>query len=345
MASNYRVRTLDTGRDLPAVAALLESEVPAYAGVRRTAAEFLIRLEWLLLGNPHRGEYPPGWVLEAADGSISGVHLSVPRLFSGTGGLMPFFFSCYYFVKSEARGMESLGLFLSYRKLAAHGILVATSANANSAPLWQKLGGTALHDTGYERLKPLGWRPLIEEALYRRFGWRLRLGRNADLGSLMEPAPSSGFQRLVTGEEIASAASVPDSGPLQPVRSADWLSWKFGPCNQDGARLYRWDLGKAPVFVSMQRSQRGWRGQIRCLHVADAWTAGPDFGREVLNDLVSLHRRDTDALAIRGFGHLPSAARALSWRERTLAAPVLWLGAAHAARLDGLTEFYPDSGI
>jgi hypothetical protein len=344
MAGDFRVRVLDPGNDLPAVAALLESEVPAYGGVRKSAGDFLARLEWLLTGNPERGDFPSGWVLEGKDGTIAGVHLSVPRIFSGTGGPVPFFFSCYFFVKAEARGMESLGLFLSYRKLATQGILMASSANANSAPLWLKLGGKVFRGSEHEWLKPLCLLPLAEEALFRRFDWRVRLAGNAPHFRLSEPPASGPLRWLRTPEEIAAAAMPVREGPLQPVRSVEWLQWKFGHIPQDEYRLYRWDGGSLPAYVVVGLSRRGWRGQIRCLQIADAWSAGEYPAECVLKEVVSQHRKDADTIAVRGTGSLPQGAQALGWRRRVLLAPVLWWASTHAGRMEQLSEFHPDSG-
>ncbi|HEX2746631.1 MAG TPA: hypothetical protein VHM91_01430 [Verrucomicrobiales bacterium] len=344
MSGEHKVRVLDTAADLPAVAALLESEVPTYGGARKSAAEYLPHLEWLLTGNPDRNGYPPGWVLQGADGTLSGVHLSVPRLFSSSEGLLPFFFSSYFFVKTEARGMESLGLFLSYRKLAAHGVLVASSANANSAPLWQKLGGREIPDTGHEWLKPLRMLPLAEEALFRRFGRRWRLPGASARFSLIEPPGSSPLRWLRTPEEIAGAAIPASTGLLQPVRSREWLLWKFGRPAQSEYRLYQWNSGPSPVYLVVALSRRGWRGQIRCLQITDAWSAAEYPAVAAVEAVVALHRKDADTLALRGRGALATAAEALGWRRRVLSAPVLWWASTHASRLDSLPELYPDSG-
>lgn len=345
MPGDYKVRVLNTGSDLPAVAALLESEVPAYGGMRKTAAEFLLRLRWLLLENPDRGDFPAGWVLESKDGQLSGVHLSVPRMFSGAGCPLPVFFSCYYFVKQEARGMESLGLFLSYRKLAAQGILMASSANGNSAPLWQKLGGKALTGTECEWLLPLHLLPLAEETLFRRFGWKLKLAGASPEITLSAPPASGPVRWLSTENEITAAAVRPQTdGPLLPVRSPEWLRWKFGPGAAGGIRLYRWDGGRAPVFVAVAPSLRGRRGQIRCLQIVDAWSTAAADGKEILKDMAALHKKDADALTIRGLGDLTAAAASLRWRRRPLEAPSFWWTPPHAARLENLADFYPDSG-
>ncbi len=344
MATACKVRVLDPGSDLPAVAALLESEMPAYGGVQSTAAELLPRLRWLLQENPDRGDWPAGWVLESAEGSLQGVHLSVPRLFSGAGGSLPFFFSCYYFVKAEARGMESLGLFLSYRKLAAHGILMAGSANANSAPLWRKLGGQPLPGTDVEWLKPLRLTPLVEELLHRRTGWNLRLTRRRE-ASLTGDCSGGALHWLRDEAEILSAALPPGEGALAPVRSADWLRWKFISGRRDNCRLYRWDGGTAPVFLTLTCANRGWRGQLRCLQIADAWSAGPCGSPEILQAVTARHRHDADAAVIRCHGGMAESASRLGWRARPLEAPVFQLSTAHAARMATFGEFYPDSGI
>ena len=344
MSGEHKVRVLDPAVDLPAVAALLESEVPTYGGARKSAADYLSHLEWLLTGNPDRDGYPPGWVLQGADGTISGVHLSVPRLFSSSEGPLPFFFSSYFFVKPEARGMESLGLFLSYRKLAAHGILVASSANASSAPLWQKLGGKSIPDTGHEWLKPLRMLPLAEEALFRRVGWRWRLPGASARFCLVEPPASGPLRWLRTPEEIAGAALPESRGPLQPIRSKEWLLWKFGRPGLNEYRLYQWDGGTSPVCLVVALSRRGWRGQIRCLQITDAWSAAEYPAVAAVEAVVALHRKDADAIALRGRGALAAAAAALGWRRRILSAPVLWWASTHASRLDSLTELYPDSG-
>jgi len=343
MAAAYKVRVLNPGSDLPAVAALLASEVPAYAGVRKTAADFLKRLRWLIPENPDLGSHPPGWVLEAADGGLAGVHLSVPRLFCGAGGPLPVFFSCYYFVKAEARGMESLGLFLSYRKLASHGILMAGSANANSAPLWWKLGGKPLPGTDAEWLQPLHYPPLVEEFLHRRTGWKWRLPRRRDT-AWKEPPAAGALRWLRAEEEILSAALPPGGGPLQPVRSPEWLRWKFIAGRQDNCRLYCWSGGAAPVFLTVTLANRGWRGQLRCLHLADAWSSGPPGGPEILRAITSLHRGHADAVVIRAHAGMTPAAASLGWRRRPLEAPVFQWAAAHAARLEHFGDFYPDSG-
>lgn len=344
MSQTYKVRVLDPLRDLPGVAALLESEVPVYAGTKKSAAEYEAHLHWLVRENPDRDRWPGGWVLESSAGEIAGVHLSVPRIFSGPEGRVPFFFSCYYFVKAEARGMESLGLYLSYRKLAAEGVLMASSANAHSAPLWQKMGGQTVPGTETEYLKPLSLRPLAEEALHRRLGFRLPFSRARNDWTLPPPSPVPGLHWLRSAEEIAGAALEPSSGDLSPVRSAAWLRWKFLRTGAGAARLYRWDGGAAPVFVAVALSVRGWRGQIRCLQITDAWTARGPCSAPALQAVVASHRRHVDAVTVRGLGSLVSAAQSLRWRPRGLAAPMFWWSPAHAAGMTALAELYPDSG-
>lgn len=341
MATPAKVRLLDVAADLPAVAALLESEVPAFGGVRKSAAEHLKHLQWLLLENPERGEFPAGWVLESSGGAILGVHLNVPRMFCGPAGTVPVFFSCYFFVKEEARGMESLGLFLSYRKLAAQGILMASSANVNSAPLWHKLGGTAIPGTGEEWMKPGRLLPLAEEALHRRTGWKWKL---TSVASREASAPGNGFAWLRARGDIAAAATPPPTQGWEPVRSAEWLQWMFDS-GEGGPRLYRWDGVGGPVFLAVSWAHRGWRGQIRCLQITDCWSAGGEIpGRLLLENLWAAHRKDADALCVRGAGELPAAAATLGWRRRDLVAPALWMGAAHAEKAAEIRRFYPGSG-
>ncbi len=301
--------------DLPAAAAFLQASAElmpqAGAAERRLnqAPEILRRLRWRLLQNPDRlPEAGLGDCLWDENGAVAGVHLVHPQRMRLAGQILPSLCSGSFFVAPSQR-MQGYFLFRRFLKLRAPAHF-ATTCNADSGALWQKLGGVPVADSDAEVLVPIRMGPLAAEAMLRRnlpvFAGPAALAagvvgaltgrRRRATGLVLEPCTD--WERLA-----AVAAQHTDPEQFTAERSAAWLQWRLaaGPARDQIEVLWCRDAAGHAGYVATLRGERGRREQIRTRTLLD-WVLPPTgiAWRDLLDALVERYRGDTDLISLPG---------------------------------------------
>lgn len=320
------IRTF-TDEDLPAIGRLLREQIVTSHPL--SAEEHSTWVRWQSLENPELGGCPSGWVLEDDAGGICGLHLCIPKLFQFPEGSRLVIFPSSYYVTQEARGKGGVGLLMNFRKQLTIGPLINSTPNLASAELWYKMGAVALPNTGHEFCKFFNWSAIAEEWLARRlkrtikFPW---VGRGS--GQMHGVSEESRFPnelskvREISEMELAAAANQGRSN-IHPLRSPEWLTWKYLRNPDASVALYRWQDSAGAWYFGTNIRKRGHRGQIRTLQIGDCWGSGDLTSlRRGLEALFKTHRKKVAAVSLRGYNPAVSVAQKFL-RKRSLEVPFL----------------------
>jgi hypothetical protein len=272
--------------------------------VNEPAAAIRERLEWQSRNPSRRPDVPIVMYGRAASGAIGGAMLCIPHRLRVGPQQHTALMSSGFYVDAAIRG-AGIQIFLTYRALSARHILYATTANAQTARLWQSAGGRTIAQTDYELLRPIRWPGVLEEMIVQRLGARASLLARAvaPLGHLRALAS----RRAAGGELLAvdrpeDAVTEETGDGVQPVRDAAFIRWRFFDVPQVDARVYRFrhEASGADGFVALTHARRGYRRQLRTVYLADSWGRMPSRAFPALLDAIGARCRSTaDLLSMR----------------------------------------------
>jgi hypothetical protein len=212
-----------------------------------------------------------------------------------------------YYVEPQVR---TAGFFLFKRYLDSSGYSFhfATTCNANSSTIWEKVGGVAAPNSGTEYILPLRFDVMIPAFLGRRF-WRgiatgigRSLGRCGNLVSgllqrqsnTLRVEPSRDWEKL---SELARRHRSPDL--ITAERSVSFMQWRYGsnsPNRLADICVFRDSQGGEGWFALGER-MLGRDGHVRSAMVLDAvWPRERVRFREILPAIVQRASRWADAI-------------------------------------------------
>lgn len=241
-------------------------------------------------------------------------------------------------------------IFLKYLQLGRRYPLFVISANATVAEMWQKLGGYPLGNSDHEVIGILRWPPLVAESVYRKTASDRMANFTTKLtGVLASPWFASRWfasqrpraQRrlphgaaegkplpLDTPEEAARVCAEHRSDKITSCRDAPFLKWRYFSRSSPMARLFAFCPrdGEKQFMVAVLLQNRGYKQQIRTLHVLDIWgEADPNSYLAIAACLGREYREQIDMLVFRYLN--PAQQQALTakaFNVRPFAAPIAW---------------------
>ena len=266
------------------------------------------RLRWLLLDNPvATNGTTHGYCIRDPLGVIRGLTLSFPAAFLAADQRLLGLCSSSFLVEPQAR-THGYYLFRKYLSSPGYSFFFATTCNANSGALWQKLGGCAGPNSETEHILPLrldvmlpalvsgGTASGVASAMARVLGQcanpvlRLLARQPAEL----TVEPSEDWQKL---SELFRRHRSADC--IMGDRSVEFLQWRYGQAAPDGPcdiYLFRDKRGNEGWF-SLGNIVRGRQGQIRGSVLLDAiWPRDRMSFRDIFPEILRLIAGKVDAL-------------------------------------------------
>jgi hypothetical protein len=304
---------------------------------RTPLARAVERLAWILLENPARAPGDPlGWILRAASREIVGCMCCAAQKFCIGQTTFTLMMANSFFVDDQYRG-SGTSIFLKYLQLASRCPLFVSSANPTVAEMWRKLGGYSLANSDHELFAVVRRSPLVEESVHRklasdriaRFASALASPLNRARRQLRLQTTGGQLSPLGSPEEAASLCAEHRSEKITNFRDARFLKWRYFSNVCSMARLFSFrprEPGTKQFVVGVDLQNRGYRQQIRALHVLDIWgEADPKTCFAIASCLWREYREQIDMLVFRC---LDSAQEQLltehGFRLRPFAAPVAW---------------------
>ncbi len=306
-ASIEEIRPEDVG----AVAACIHTEAtgapPPDAALSRALEE---HLRWVLADNPSNiAGVPWGWLLRSEDRAVVGAMVCVPMRVRCQDWSAVALMSAKWFVNVAYRG-AGLGLFLRYLKLGRSYPLFATTAGAQSSPLWIKFGGYPISESDHELVGALRLGPLLEEAVHRKLRSR-PLARGSGLAATLMPsglrsARRAGagvtIDRLTSADQAAAFERVGPEDVISAVRDRAYLHWRYFSGPQADTRevlACTMPSGRRALAVTTVAT-RGYRAQVRTLSVLDLWgNIAPDEHPALAGALARRAAGACDAVVLR----------------------------------------------
>ena len=339
----FDIRTIEE-RDLPEVASFLQRsiaalrtpDVPHAAGVEDTTSG--TNFNWLLGGNntAFDDRIPACEIVRNASSEVVGMLCYSPRYYRLGEGRFLGLGAHNFYVDTAAR-MQAFILFKRYMSHRAADFCYSTTCNANSGPLWKKMGASELPNSDAEFLIPLRAGPLLEEAAIMK-GLPAFVRKSCrPLGSLadvvLQPRKRRGrlkVERALDWERLAAIAETNrDPSRLTPERDVTMLRVLHervsGLAVSSGATsgVYRFtnSSGREGWFALRERP-RGRSGGIHCVVLFDlVWPRDSIEIADILNAIVEVVGRRADILSVRDFAsfkHFPGGQRI---RKKSLTAP------------------------
>ncbi|MGO9166638.1 MAG: hypothetical protein ACLP56_07180 [Candidatus Sulfotelmatobacter sp.] len=295
------------------------------------------RLSWILLENPalEPGD-PLGWLLRAPSGEVGGCMCCAPQKFCFGQTTFTLMMSNSFYVNDQYRG-SGASIFMKYLQLGHRYPLFASSTNATVAEMWQKLGGYALGNSDREVIGILRWPPLLAENVYRKTASAFLAQFTAAFASpcfrarrRLIPGTAEGKLRPLTSpEEAAQVCAEHRSDKITSCRDVASLKWRYFSRVDPKPRLFAFcpDGGDNRQFmVAVCLQERGYKQQIRALHVLDIWgEADPQTYLAIAAGLWREYREQIDMLVFRCLD--PAQQQALAahgFKVRPFAAPIAW---------------------
>jgi len=308
------------------------------SGSKAPLAAAVARLKWILLENPAREPGDPlGWLLRSATGDVVGCMCCAPQKFCLGKSIFRLMMANSFYVDDQYRGSGAL-IFLKYLQLGDRYPLFVSSANAAVAQLWRKRGGCPLGNSDHEILGILHWPPVVAESVYRKFGSDSVAQVAGALASLaffaqrrLLPNTATGkLQLLRTPEEAVRVCAEHRSEKITSCRDAAFLKWRYFSGGDPTTRLFAFRQGNGEgerqFMVAVNLLRRGYKQQIRALHVLDIW--GETDSKSYLAIAAALRREyrgQVDMLVFRCLDpSLQEALTAHGFKVRPFAAPIAW---------------------
>ncbi len=319
--------------DLEEVARFISRESGSDAPLPRT----LERLSWILLENPAREPGNPlGWILRAPSGEVAGCMCCAPQKFRFGQTTFALMMANSFYVDEQYRG-SGASIFLKYLQLGRRYPLFVASANATVAEMWHKLGGYPLGNSDCEVIGILRWPPLLAESVYRKtasdrmarltaaltsswFRARRRLLLDNEGGELLP---------LASPEEAARVCAEHRRDKITSCRDVPFLKWRYFSRVDPMPRLFTFRPAggeKKQFMVGVQLLNRGYKQQIRALHVLDIWgEADSSCYLAIAAGLWREYQEQIDMLVFRCLN--PEQQQVLAahgFKVRPFAAPIAW---------------------
>jgi hypothetical protein len=321
----------------------------------------LERLSWILLENPARGPGDPlGWFLRAPSGEVAGCMCCAPQKFCFGQATFTLMMANSFYVDDQYRG-GGTSIFLKYLQLGRRYPLFVSSANATVAEMWRKLGGYPFGNSDREVLGIVRWAPLLAESVYRMTASDRIARFTAALASplaslwfrarrgLLQGNAEGEFVPLGSPEEAACVCAEHRSDKITSCRDAPFLKWRYFSHVDPTTRLFafRWRAGgKKQFMVGVHLQNRGYKQQIRALHVLDIWgEADPKTYLEIAGCLRREYREQIDMLVFRCLN--PTQQQALTangFKVRPFTAPIAWCIDKHGLLPSKTWYFVPADG-
>jgi hypothetical protein len=305
------------------------------SGSRMTVASAVGRLTWILLESPAREPGDPlGWLLRSDSGDIAGCMCCAPQKFCDGHTTFRLMMANSFYVSDEYRGAGT-SIFLKYLQLGRRFPLFVSSANPLVAGMWQKLGGYPLANSDHEMLGIVNWKPALEEAVYRKTSSgpiaRLSSAFVAPLFRARRPPFSSGGELipLTSADEAEKLCTGHKSDKITNCRDAAFLKWRYFSRPEPITRLFAFSSGDGNnqrFMVAINFQNRGYKHQIKALHVLDVW--GEPSTETFLAIVASLwreFRERTDLFVFRCLNPTQEQAlQSVGFKVRSFAAPIAW---------------------
>ncbi len=305
------------------------SETPIFQAVER--------FSWILLNNPARQSGDPlGWVLRASSGEIVGCLCCAPQKFCFGERTFLLMMANSFYVADEYRG-SGASLFLKFLQLGRRYPLFVSSANAIVAEMWRRLGGFSLANSDHEVLGIVRWPPLLAENAYRKTGSDLvarlvsvltspffRAGRN-----LSGDSAAGESLQISTPEEAANLCAQNHSDKITSRRDLEFLKWRYFSSVSGETRLFAFgptDARQNQFLVAVRLQNRGYKQQIRALHVLDIWgEPDPKTCLAIAACLWRDYAHEIDALVFRCLDAAAEQALTMQgFKVRSFEAPIAW---------------------
>jgi hypothetical protein len=297
----------------------------------------LDRLSWILVENPAREPGDPlGWSLRAPSGEVVGCMCCAPQKFCFGQTTFTLMMANSFYVDDQYRG-GGTSIFLKYLQLGRRYPLFVSSANPTVAEMWRKLDGYPLGNSDREVLGVLRWPPLLAESVYRKTASGRMARFTAALASpwfrarrRSLPGNAEGeLAPLDSPEEAARVCAEHRSDKITSCRDTPFLKWRYfsrvGPMTS--LFSFRRRAGEKKQFmVGVHLQNRGYKQQIRALHVLDIWgEADPQTSLAIAACLWRRYRDQIDVLVFRCLNPMQQQAlTANGFKVRAFAAPIAW---------------------
>jgi hypothetical protein len=209
------------------------------------------------------------------------------------------------------------------------------------AEMWRKLGGYPLGNSDREVLGILRWPPLLAESVYRKTASNRMARFTAALASPLASLGSRAWRRSLPGnaegefvplgspEEAPCICAEHRSDKITSCREVAFLKWRYFSRVEPMTRLFAFrprDGEKKQFMVGVLLQNRGYKQQIRALHVLDIWgEADPKTSLAIAASLWREYREQIDVLVFRCLNPTQQQAlRASGFKVRPFAAPIAW---------------------
>ena len=279
----------------------------------RESASVESHLRWFLLANPARDpQIPLGCGLRSPQSEFVGCILCVPQTFRFQQQTFPVVWSSCFYVDKRYRSNGGLVIFFRFAELASKWPLFANSANADAAKFWKVQRAAPIPYSDHELFGVLRWRGMIEEGLSRR-GAPKTLARMASTPAALFVRP---FKRLkleggrpedlvpLASAEQVMQLSIHGSAPeLTANRDLRYIHWRYFSGRDDTVDVFAFRNRQvdSDVLVTVNQRPRGYRGQVRALHLLDIYPAvTPEVCTSIVAALAERYRGSVDAIVLRG---------------------------------------------
>ncbi len=279
----------------------------------RQPANVESHLRWFLLDNPARDPMLPlGCGLRLPHGEFVACILYVPQMFRYQQRTFPAVWSSCFYVHKDYRRNGGLQIFFRFAKLSSSWPLFANSANADAAKFWKVQKAAPIPYSDHELFGVLRWNGPIEEGLRRR-GAPQMLARMASSPAALLVSPFKGLKLeggrsedlipLTSAEQVMQLPIHAPAAELTANRDLRYIHWRYFSGRDDTIAVFAFRNRqlKSDILVTVNQRPRGYRGQIRCLHVLDIYPATtPEVDASIVAALVDRYRNAVDAIVLRG---------------------------------------------
>ena len=324
-------------------------KAPAKRAVRKGPANVERCLRWLLAENPLTDDASQhGFCARDSSGVIRGLTLNFPWAFTLNGRAILGLCSGSYFVEPEVR-TAGFFLFRKYLETPGYSLFFATTCNANSSALWQRVGGAGGPGSQVKYILPIRFDVVIPAMLGRRVRSKLaieisrRIGRCGNLASrlLTRRSATLAVEPCRDWDKLSSLSRYHMPRDLMTAdRSVAFLRWRYGersPNRDSEICVFRDTKGNEGWFALGWR-MLGSRGEVHACIVLDAvWPRDQiDFG-QILMAIVRRVANVADAVYFPPRPRLDYQKFSRWIISRTLEAPQVWGVAGEAASVSVTT--------
>jgi hypothetical protein len=281
---------------------------PSSRAVPRNAKSIEQCLHWLLVENPVQDVTPHyGFCARDDSGVIRGLSLNFPNAFLAGDRRLVGLCSGSYYVEPQVR-TAGFFLFKRYLEFAGYSFHFATTCNANSGKIWEKVDGAPMPNSETEHILPLRFDVMVPTFI----GGRLLNGMAAGMGralgrcgnfvsgllqrrtSRLRVEPCRDWDRLAELSRRHRPREL-----ITADRSVPFFEWRYGqnsPNHLADVCLFQDAHGNEGWFALGER-MLGRDGQVRSAMVLDAvWPRSRMHPREILPAMIERASGWADAI-------------------------------------------------